>query len=45
MNMNYQVYVFQGFNSVMSTNNTLDSVVLGEENIEIQSLIEKKMER
>ena len=42
MNMNYQVYVFQGFNSVMSTNNTLDSVVLGEENIEIQSLIEKK---
>lgn len=39
---NYDVRVFQGFESVISENNTLDTVILGEENTEINQEISKK---
>ncbi|WP_294032956.1 AAA family ATPase [uncultured Moraxella sp.] len=38
----YDVRVFQGFESVISENNTLDTVILGEENTEINQEISKK---
>lgn len=37
---NYDVRVFQGFSSVIGENKQLNAVILGEENIEIQSKIE-----
>lgn len=39
---NYDVRVFQGFESVISENNTLDAVILGEENIEINQKISER---
>lgn len=39
---NYDVRIFQGFESVISENNTLDTVILGEENTEINQEISKK---
>lgn len=39
---NYDVRIFQGFESVISENNTLDTVILGEENAQINQEISKK---
>ncbi|HEA3279466.1 TPA: AAA family ATPase [Pasteurella multocida] len=39
---NYDVRIFQGFESVVSANNSLETVVLGEENTGINNKIEEK---
>lgn len=39
---NYDVRIFQGFESVVSANNSLETVVLGEENTDINNKIEEK---
>ncbi|WP_424408454.1 AAA family ATPase [Pasteurella sp. PK-2025] len=39
---NYDVRIFQGFESVVSANNSLETVVLGEENTEINNRIEEE---
>ncbi|WP_101775674.1 AAA family ATPase [Pasteurella oralis] len=38
---NYDVRIFQGFESVVSANNSLETVVLGEENTDINNKIEE----
>ena len=42
MNQEYDVHVFQGFESVISQEKTLNAVVLGEENVEISKKLEKQ---
>lgn len=42
---NYDVRIFQGFESVVSENNTLDTVILGEENTEINQIISEEESR
>lgn len=42
LNSSYDVRVFQGFESVIGENNKLDTVILGEENTEINNQIEIK---
>ncbi|OOS01422.1 hypothetical protein B0186_03140 [Canicola haemoglobinophilus] len=42
---NYDVKIFQGFESVVSENNTLDTVILGEENTEINQIISEEESR
>lgn len=42
LNSSYDVRVFQGFESVVGENNKLDTVILGEENTEINNQIEIK---
>ena len=41
MSNNYDVYVFQGFESVISSDKTLNAIVLGTENVEISQQLDK----
>ena len=41
MSNDYDVYVFQGFESVISSDKTLNAIVLGTENVEISQQLDK----
>lgn len=41
MSNDYDVYVFQGFESVISSDKTLNAIVLGTENVEISRQLDE----